>query len=102
MAMIEVCCKDCGTEIPMACYNVPEDLNYVPELKKIYEEKEIHEESFFDWIKDQIDQGILTYGEFGQDYPLFFKGIPFLNEAQRWERDGCKCPECGSTNTYWI
>ena len=93
----EVICKDCHSETSLYGYTVREDLKYT-KLAHLLETELKTDDAFDAWLKSKEENGTAYHKE-GK---LIIDGIEVLDEFQRWEQNGCKCPNCGSKNCYWI
>lgn len=89
----QIRCEDCDSEVSAYAYVIREDLKaYLldTELKT--------KEDFEIWLRSKREDGTAYY----KKDKLIIDGEEVLDELQRWEQNGCKCPECGSKNCYWF
>ena len=98
----ELTCRDCNSITSLFGFKTREDLKYT-KLAHLLETELKTEDDFEKWLKEKLEDGSAYYKE--EDYEedkLIIDGEEVLDEFRRWEQSGCKCPECGSTNCYWV
>lgn len=106
-------CKDCHKETSICGNFEKEDLKGTP-LEYLLT-PDFTDKAFNDWFNQMLSEhkiagngeGIWAWGGTTGVYDEetnTMKTPEFLlpDEFDRWERDGEKCPECGSSNTYWF
>ena len=101
----QIRCKDCDIETSAHGYVVRKDLKYT-KLAYLLNTKLKTEKNFDAWLKSKEEDGTAYYKtdklRFEGDEFLVIDGEEVLDEFQRWEQSGCKCPICGSKNCYWF
>ena len=93
----ELVCYDCHSETTLFGYVTREDLKYT-ELTHLLDNEIKTQEDFEFWIDTKKSSGEAVYdGDI-----LKINGVEVLDEFQRWEKNGSRCPECGSKNCEWF
>ncbi len=93
----ELICNDCYSTISLLGYVTRDDLRYT-KLAHLLETELKTDDNFDTWLDKKEKDGTAYY----EEDKFIIDGEEVLDELQRWEQNGCKCPECGSTNCYWI
>ena len=93
----QLVCNDCHSETSLLGYITRDDLKYT-KLAHLLETELKTDDDFEKWYKEKLKDGSAYYKE----DTLIIDGEEVLDEFQRWEQNGCKCPECGSINCYWV
>ena len=90
---IEVICNTCGEETSLCGFLINDDIKYT-KFKDLFDKKgfDINE-----WISAMKQENRVeeTNGI------IYVDGEPILDEMERFERNPV-CPECGSTNCFWV
>ncbi len=93
----ELICNDCHSETLLYGYVVREDLRYT-KLAHLLETELKTDDAFDTWLDKKEKNGTAYY----EKDKFIIDGEEVLDEFQRWEQNGCACPECGSKNCYWV
>ena len=101
----ELICNDCHEITSLLGYNTRDDLKYT-KFANLLETELKTEDDFEKWLDEKLNNGSAYYivdtSTIDREEILTIDGEEFLCELERWERSGRKCPECGSTNCYWV
>ena len=93
----QLVCNDCHSETSLLGYVTRDDLKYT-KLAHLLETELKTDDDFEKWYKEKLKDGSAYYKE----DKLMINGEEILCELDRWEQNGHKCPECGSTNCDWF
>lgn len=95
--IMQLTCNDCHSENTLLGFVVKEDLKHT-KLAHLLETEIKTDDDFKKWLEGKLNNGSAYYKE----DRLIVDNEEILCEFDRWEQNGCKCPECGSTNCEWF